>query len=174
MFIGLELPESCTEALVRLDPRVKGVRWLPPEQMHLTISFLGNVGSKEEERLREVLAGVQIGAFFLPIKGVGTFGGAHPTVVWAGVGKGHPHLFALYKRIQDAVLQAGLEADLRPFYPHITIGRAERVSRAALLPFLRSHAETEIGLWKVSGFALFSSMSSPEGVIHSVEMRRAF
>ena len=173
LFIGLELPEYCTDALAGLDPGIKGVRWLPPEQMHLTMSFLGNVETGEEERLREALSGVQIGEFFLPIQGVGTFGRPHPSVVWAGVGKGHTHLFALHKRIQDAVLHVGLEADLRPFHPHITIGRATSVSRAALLPFLRGHAVEEIGLWKVTGFTLFSSVLLQQGATHSVEMRQS-
>ena len=165
---------SCRETLAGLDPGVKGVRWLPAEQMHLTLSFLGSVEAGEEELLRQALAGVQVAAFFLPIKGVGVFGGAHPTVVWAGVGQGHPHLFALHKRIQDAVLHAGLEADLSPFHPHITIARAKGVSREALLPFLRRHAEEELGLWKVTGFALFSSLLRPEGATHSIELRREF
>ncbi|MDQ3621910.1 MAG: RNA 2',3'-cyclic phosphodiesterase [Verrucomicrobiota bacterium] len=174
LFIGLELPASCRETLVQLDPRVKGVRWLPAGQMHLTMSFLGSVPPVEEERLRETLAGVQVPAFFLPIQGVGIFGGARPVVVWAGVGKGHPHLFALHKHVQDAVLQAGLEPDLRPFHPHITVGRAKGVSRAALQPFLRKYAQTEFGLSKVTGFALFSSVLTPEGATHFVEMRREF
>ena len=174
LFAGLELPESCRESLAALDPGVKGVRWLPAGQMHLTLSFFGSVEPAEEERLRQALAEVQVAAFFLPIKGVGVFGGAHPTVVWAGVGQGHPHLFALHKRIQDAVLRAGLEPDLQPFHPHITIGRAKGVSREALLPFLRRYAEAEPGLWKVTGFALFSSVPGPEGATYSVEMRREF
>lgn len=174
LFIALELPGSCTEALAGLDPGIKGMRWLPAGQMHLTLSFLGNVGVEEEGRLREALAEVRVGAFFLPIRGVGVFGGARPTVVWAGVGTGHPHLFALHKHLQDAALHAGLEPDLRPFHPHVTIGRATGVSRAALQPFLRRNAEAEIGLCKVTGFALFSSVLLPEGAVHSVEMRREF
>jgi len=66
------------------------------------------VDAAHEERLRETLATVQVPPFFLPIAGVGAFGGERPSVVWAGVGKGHPHLFALHQRIQDAVLQAEL------------------------------------------------------------------
>ncbi len=58
LFIGLELRASCRETLVALDPVVKGVRWLPPEQMHLTLSFLGGVEAEEEVRLRDALAGV--------------------------------------------------------------------------------------------------------------------
>jgi 2'-5' RNA ligase len=174
LFVALELPESHCETLAALDPHVKGLRWLPPQQLHVTMSFIGPVNPIEEERLREKLTGVRVPPFFLRIQGVGTFGGSRPTVVWAGVGTGHPHLFALHKRIQDAVLRAGLEPDLKPFHPHITLGRASGVSGATLLPFLRKNADVEFGLWKVAGFALFSSILSRDGPIHTVEWRRLF
>jgi 2'-5' RNA ligase len=174
LFIGLELPESIRAELARLDPRVKGLRWLPAEQLHLTMSFLGEVDAASEERLRESLAPIHVPPFFLPVTGVGAFGGERPSVVWAGVGKGHPHLFALHKHIQDAVLRAGLEADLRPFHPHITLGRARDVSRAALKPFLRQYSESEFDIWKVTGFALFSSRPGPQGSVYPVEMRRVW
>jgi 2'-5' RNA ligase len=171
LFIGLELPESIREELARLDPRVKGLRWLPAEQLHLTMCFLGEVNADGEERLRAALAGVRLPAFFLPVTGLGTFGGERPTVVWAGVGRGHPHLFALHKHIQDAVLHAGLEADLKPFHPHITLARVRDVTQGALKSFLRKYAETEFDLWKVTGFALFSSRLTPEGSVYTAEMR---
>jgi RNA 2',3'-cyclic 3'-phosphodiesterase len=157
-----------------LDPKIKGVRWLPEEQMHATMSFLDRVRREQEEGLREGLAAVRVPAFFLPIQGLGTFGGARPTVVWAGLGTAHPHLFALHKHIQDTVLHVGLEPDLRPFHPHITIGRVNGVSKATLLPFLRRHADAEFGLWKVNGFTLFSSVLTSEGPIHTVETRFPF
>ena len=97
----------------RIDPRIKGVRWVGVEQLHLTMSFLGDVDAVREEKLRAAVMKVRVpGAFFLPVTGVGVFGGDWPKVVWAGVGKGHPHLFSLHQHLQDAVLQAGLEADL--------------------------------------------------------------
>jgi 2'-5' RNA ligase len=170
-FIGLELPTSTRAMLHGIDPRIKGLRWLPAEQLHLTMSFLGNVGAEGEERLREALAQVQVPPFFLPVAGVGAFGGERPSVVWAGVGQGHPHLFALHHHIQDAVLHAGLEADLKPFHPHITLGRARGVSRAALKPFLRRYAGTEFDLYKATRFTLFSSQLTSEGSIYTVEMR---
>ncbi|HEY5894337.1 MAG TPA: RNA 2',3'-cyclic phosphodiesterase [Chthoniobacterales bacterium] len=174
LFIGLELPAACRQALARMDPHMKGLRWLPPEQMHLTMSFLGNVDATGEERLRQALLDVHVPPFFLPICGLGAFGGERPTVVWAGVGKGHPHLFALHHHLQDAVLHAGLEPDLKPFHPHITIGRGRGVSRAALKPFLREYGDAEFGLWKVTGFTLFSSVLASEGAMHSVELRQEF
>jgi 2'-5' RNA ligase len=173
LFVALELPESCREALAALDPHIRGLRWLPTEQLHMTMSFIGHVDATAEEKLRNALGEVRVAAFFLPIQGVGAFGGSRPSVVWAGVGKGHPHLFALHKHIQDAVMHAGLEPDLKAFHPHITLGRASGVSRAMLLPFLRRHAKTEFGLWKVTGFATLSSALSHEGPNYTIEMRWA-
>ena len=174
LFIGLELPASCQAELAALDPRIKGLRWLPAAQMHLTMSFLGGVAPPEQERLRDMLAQVRVPPFFLPILGVGTFGGPYPSVVWAGVGHGHPHLFALHQHIQDAVLHAGLEPDLQPFHPHITLARAKGVSRDALKPFLRQHADTEFDFVKITGFALFSSVLAADGATHFVELRQEF
>jgi RNA 2',3'-cyclic 3'-phosphodiesterase len=174
LFIALELPESCRAVLAALDPKIKGLRWISSEQLHATMSFLDRVTQEEEEKLQEALAIVRVPPFFLPIQGVGTFGGSKPTVLWAGLGKAHPHLFALHKHIQDAVLKLGLEPDLRPFHAHITLGRLNGASSALLKPFLRCNAETEFGLWKVTGFALFSSVLTREGPIHALEKRFNF
>jgi 2'-5' RNA ligase len=175
LFIALEIPAGCKQALAALDPHMAGLRWLPEDQIHLTLSFLGQVGPAEEEVLREALDEVRVPPFFLPLQGVGVFSArGKPSVLWAGVGKGHPHLFVLHRRVQDAALRAGLEPDLKPFHPHVTIARSKSVSRQALQPFLRKHAETDIGLFKVTGFALYSSVLSPDGPTHVVETRREF
>jgi 2'-5' RNA ligase len=174
LFIAIELPKACREELAALDPRIKGLRWLPQSQLHLTLSFLGDVDNEREEKLRAELTAVRLPEFFLTIRGMGAFGGHRPTVVWAGVGTGHPHLFALHHHLQDAVLRAKIEPDLRPFHPHVTLGRARGVSRASLLPLLRRHAETEFAMVKVSGFILCSSVLDPEGAVYTVELRREF
>jgi len=175
LFVGVELPASCKTTLASLDPHLPGLRWLPEEQFHLTLSFLGNVDTPAEEQLREALLKVRVPPFFLPLFGVGVFSvHGQPSVVWAGVGKGHPHLFLLHRRIQDAVLQAGLEPDLKPFHPHVTVGRAKGVSRQTIQPFVRRYSEAEFGLFEVKGFALFSSVLSPAGAIHHLEMRHDF
>jgi RNA 2',3'-cyclic 3'-phosphodiesterase len=159
--------------LLSLDPHLTGLRWLTAEQLHLTLSFLGDVGASAEDQLREALHEVRVPPFFLPLCGVGVFNvRGRPSVIWTGLGKGHPHLFALHRRIQDAVLHAGLEADLKPFHPHITIGRAKGISRQALQPFIRSYAETDFGMFEVTGFELYSSVLAAGGAIHHLEMRQ--
>jgi 2'-5' RNA ligase len=172
LFIGLELPLSCKSSISEIDPGIRGLRWLPPEQNHLTLSFLGNVSPGEEGTLVEHLQHVRVPRFFLPLQGVGSFNArGRPSVVWVGVGKGHPHLFALHQHIQSAVLRSGFEPDLKPFHPHVTVARARDVSAQALQPFLRTHREVDFGLFEVTEFLLYSSILHPEGATHSVELR---
>ena len=59
--LDLDLPRSCREILAGLDPGLKGVRWLPAEQMYLTLSFL-DVEPGDEVRLRQALDGVRVPA----------------------------------------------------------------------------------------------------------------
>ena len=161
--------------LSELDPHLAGLRWLPKEQLHLTLSFLGDVEASWEDRLHQTLSQVRVPPFFIPLHSVGFFSSrGTPSVVWVGVGKGHPHLFALHRRIQDAVLQVGLEPDLKAFHPHVTVGRAKGISGQALQPFIRSHAQTEFGLFKVTGFELYSSALSSAGAAYRVEMHQEF
>ena len=52
LFVGLDLPESVRQSISALDPHLHGVRWMKPEQIHLTLSFLGSVETAAEEILR--------------------------------------------------------------------------------------------------------------------------
>lgn len=174
MFVALELPDACRATLASLAVPIRGVRWLPIDQLHLTLAFLGEVEAGVEKRLCERLNGVQVPPFVLPIKGVGTFGGARPSVIWAGVGSGHPHLYALHKHLHDASFAAGLDPELRAFHPHVTLARAKEVAAPSLRPFLREHAEDDFCLLRISGFTLFSSDLGPSGARHTAEMHREF
>jgi 2'-5' RNA ligase len=171
LFVGLDFPESITAALVRLDPRLKGVRWLKAEQIHLTLAFLGRVEEHAEEILRTQLSAIRFRSFFLPLQSLGTFSGkGAPKILWVGVGSGHPHLFQLHKKVTDAALAAGLEPDLRPWHPHVTLARCEDVSGERLRPFLREHESLDLGLVPINAFALKSSRLTPAGSIYSTEL----
>lgn len=171
LFVSLDLPESLRHALSQLDPGIRGVCWLRPEQIHLTLSFLGNVEAAAAAVLRERLALIHFGGFFLPITGMGTFPQkGKPNVIWAGVGAGHPHLFQLYKRVQEAALGAGLEPDLRSFHPHVTIARCKEVSAEAIRPFLKKHADYSGGLIRIESFSLYSSIPGPFGSDYTREL----
>jgi RNA 2',3'-cyclic 3'-phosphodiesterase len=171
LFVSIELPHSVTQCLAELNPRLRGVRWLAPEQMHLTLSFLGDVSNEVEEALKKNLNAIEWKAFFLPICGFGTFPGkGRPNILWIGVGTGHPHLFQLHKRVQEAAIRAGLEPDLRAFHPHVTIARCRDVSAESIRPFLRTHAAFDAGMIHVESFCLNSSALTPNGSIYTREL----
>lgn len=174
LFVSLELPRSVAVALVRLDPRLRGFRWASAEQIHLTLAFLGNVPPEEENELRVRLTEIQFSRFFLPLKGLGTFPAkGRPKILWLGVGRGHPHLFQLHKRVADAALAAGVQPDLRPWHPHFTLARCRDVTAQSIAPFLRDHADFDAGLVPIDSFQLKSSRLTPAGSIYHTELRVA-
>jgi 2'-5' RNA ligase len=171
LFVAIDLPESTRQLLASLDPQIRGVRWVEPTQMHLTLAFFGDVADYIELALRERLGSIDFGAFFLPIVDVGTFSAkGAPKIIWIGVGKAHPHLFQIYKRVQEAALAAGLEPELRPWHPHITIARCRDVSAQSLRKFLQSNEDLYAGMIRVDAFHLYSSKLTPAGPIHTREL----
>ena len=171
LFVAIDLPESTRQFLAGLDPHIRGVRWIDVAQMHLTLGFFGDVPDDVDLALREKLSAIEFGAFFLSIVGVGTFSAkGAPKIIWIGVGTAHPHLFQIYKRVQEAALSAGLEPELRPWHPHITIARCKNVSAQSLRKFLQSNPEFDAGMIHVEGLSkrchckLFSA-SHLDGVI---------
>ena len=171
LFIAIDLPNSTRQLLTDLDPHIRGVRWTEPDQMHLTIGFFGDVPEDVELNLREKLTAIEFGAFFLPVEGIGSFSSrGEPKIIWIGVGKAHPHLFQIHKRVQEAALAAGIEPELRPWHPHITIARCRDVSAQSLRKFLQSNAEFDAGMIRVDTFRLYSSKLTPAGPIHTREL----
>ncbi len=159
------------KVLVDLDPHIHGVRWVAGDQMHLTLGFFPDVPEDVELALREKLSAIEFGAFFLPIEGLGRFPpkGA-PKIVWIGVGSGHPHLFQLHKRVQEAALAVGLEADLRPWHPHITLARCRDVHEGALQKFFKANPQFHVGMVRVDAFHLYCSELTPAGPIHTCQL----
>jgi RNA 2',3'-cyclic 3'-phosphodiesterase len=171
LFVAIDLPDSTRKLLAGLDPNIRGVRWTEPDQMHLTLGFFGGVQEDVELRLREKLSAIEFGVFFLPVNGVSSFSSrGAPKIIWIGVGKAHPHLFQIHKRVHEAALAVGIEPELRPWHPHITMARCREVSAQSLRKFLQSNTEFDAGLIRVDAFYLYSSKLTPAGPIHTREL----
>ena len=171
LFVAIDLPESTKRLLVDLDPQIRGVRWIEPEKMHLTLGFFDDVPDDVDLTFREKLSAIVFGAFFLPIVGIGTFPPKGDLkIIWIGVGRGHPHLFQLHKRVQEAALGAGLEPELRPFHPHLTLARCQRISPQSVGKFLKANVDLDAGMIRVDSFHLYSSKLTPAGPIHTREL----
>lgn len=171
LFVSIDPPQSVRKVLVDLDPHVHGVRWTPSDQIHLTLGFFPDVPEAVELALREKLGAIEFGLFFLPVEDIGTFPPKGIVkIIWVGIGAGHPHLFQLHKRVQEAALQVGLEPELRPWHPHFTLARCRDVSRGVLSKFLKSNGHINAGMFRVDAFHLYCSELTPAGPIHTCQL----
>src|SRR2546430_13493946 len=92
LFVAIDLPDSARQLLAELDPHIRGVRWVDPDQMHLTLGFFDDDPDDVDSALPEKLTAIDFDAFFLPVRGVGTFSPkAAPKIIWIAAGKAHRH-----------------------------------------------------------------------------------
>lgn len=172
LFIALALPAPVRAALAAIATPLPGVSWTPPENLHLTLRFVGEISADQTDAMLTRLARVRVEPFILPVSGVGSFPpNRSARVLWAGVGKGHPRLFQLRQRLDDALLAAGLQLDIRNFHPHATLARCREDAGAAVAPWLRAHRDFEAPPFSVEEFTVYASVLRPEGPIYSVKQK---
>ena len=171
LFVSIDPPQSIRRVLAELDPSIRGVRWTAVDQMHLTLGFFPDVTEDVELALREKLNAIAFRAFFLPHQRRGNFStqrNRKDNLDWSR--PGHPHLFQLHKRVQEAALAVGIEPELRPWHPHITLARCREVPGGALRKFLKSNAQLDVGLSRVEAFHLYCSQLTPSGPVHTCQL----
>ena len=170
LFIAVALPGPVREQLLALCEPVRGIAWTRPEQLHLTLRFLGDVEVSLRESLEMSLVRVRVEPFVLPISGAGSFPARGPArVLWIGVGHGHTRLYQLRQQVDDAVLAAGLSPDLRYFHPHVTLGRVkDEAPPGTVAQFLRQNGEFEAAPIRVDAIHLYASELRPSGAVHTL------
>lgn len=172
LFVALTLPDPVRDAVAGLAERMSGLHWTRPEQLHVTLRFLGDVPGNKFEPMTDRLADVRVEPFLLPVEGVGTFPpNRPPRVLWVGTGSGHPRLFQLRQRIDDAVLASGLDIDVRTFHPHVTIARCGEDLSPAFPQWLSRHKDYAAPPFRVDSFDLYSSELRPSGAVHTLKKR---
>lgn len=133
LFLALDLPEAHRREIGRraeaLKARLPAARWVPADNLHLTLAFLG---ATEEDELPGLLTALRPafaggGALELEVAGGGTFPPGRPArVAWVGL-RGGPGLLALQREAAAAAFGClGLEPERRPFHPHVTLARPRR------------------------------------------------
>ena len=131
-FICFELPDSVQDVLAELQATLKnfgrGVSWVRPEGIHLTLKFLGDV---DESKIDDVVSAVTSAAkdfstFQIEISETGAFPNLNrPRVYWVGVKEPTGVLFSLQQKIDDELELLGLSKESRKFSPHLTVGRVK-------------------------------------------------
>ena len=169
-FLGVGLPEAQRQALNGyLEARraaEDGLRWVSPDNLHLTLRFLGAVKPELVERLTEGLRELRFASFEVRLGALGTFGrGAAVRVLWLGLAAGAAELAGLAGQVEEACVRSGAAPEARPYNPHLTLARARDRKGVELAELPPAPA---VPGWRVAEMALYRSRLGPGGAVHSV------
>ncbi len=164
LFVAVPVPAELREKMAALGKEIlqDGIVPVKPENMHLTLKFLGETDGRKLAALEQALRGIRFAPFGCVAKCVGVFPDEHYIkVVWAGVESGGK-LETLAKGVQGAL--HGFGGDER-FSAHITIARVKR--KTDLHRFLEAHRNDGFGPFTISSFELIESVLGPGGPKYS-------
>ena len=169
-FIAIELPETIQKALAEFQQELNNcgsdVRLTRPENIHLTLKFLGNIEEDKADIIAEKIKGIckEQSGFKIGVSGTGMFPNMRsPRVLWAGIDL-NDDIVTLQKGIEEAMASLGFEKEKRRFSPHLTLGRF-RSSRGkkAVLDKMDSCRENIFGIMDVDSVLLMRSDLGPTG-----------
>jgi 2'-5' RNA ligase len=169
LFIAIDLPLEIREQLSTLPPAIRGVRAVRIDNLHLTLHFIGQA---EPEPIMAALESVAASCsrFEMLLSGAGFFRGRfRSSVLWAGI-EAAPPLAELHSQLRSALKGLGIAVDTRPFQPHVTVARGERVHIDELHRFVETHADFA-ALVAVDSFVLYSSALGRGGPTYTAEQR---
>jgi 2'-5' RNA ligase len=124
LFIAINFNEDTKSRLLTLRDELKSNsqsgRFSPPENLHLTLAFIGEVSPKKVDKIKDILETVEFAPFEVSINRLGTF--SRGTLWWAGLREDKP-LMDLQYEVVFKLANCGFEMDSRDYHPHITLGR---------------------------------------------------
>ena len=181
-FIAIELSDEARSVLTDLQNRLKAVvppktvRWTAPDNIHLTLHFLGDVALNDVEQVGDIVrvVGSNCQPFTLTLTGLGCFPNSRrPRILWAGIGGKTKPLLALHRNLSEQLNMIGFIPEARAYSPHLTIGRVRNgVPRRHLtqLGEMLDQEKLVIGelvALKVNQISLIKSELKPAGAVYT-------
>ncbi|MBN2335209.1 RNA 2',3'-cyclic phosphodiesterase [Candidatus Bathyarchaeota archaeon] len=157
------------EARRRLESTQGDVKFVEPENIHLTLKFLGEIEQSRVDEAVEAVKSTSFKPFTVMIEGVGAFPNLRrPRVVWAGITEGVTEFVEIWKSTDLRLSKLGFERERRGFSPHITIGRVRSGrNRDRLAEEIAALGDFEFGRLQVDRIKLKRSVLTPQGPIYS-------
>jgi 2'-5' RNA ligase len=179
-FIAVDPGRAIRDRIVALQDSLAraaaDVKWVEPDNLHVTLLFLGEVADREVPRVcravNEVVA--SHAPFTMSVEQVGCFPHARrPRILWVGVGQGAGELCALHDELEPPLLDLGCyRREERRYTPHITLGRNRKdTSQAELAAALARKADWKAGAITVGEVLVMSSELRSEGPEYTVLSR---
>jgi 2'-5' RNA ligase len=145
------------------------LKLVEPQNIHITIRFLGNITPATAEKIFDEMERVQFAPFNVQIKGIGAFPNPrYSRVVWAGITDGADQLKSVFSQLEPRLRGLGFTPDHRGFSPHLTIARVRSGrNKQQLAEFITENANYEFGTVNAKCLRLKKSTLTPKGPIYS-------
>lgn len=174
-FIGINLDDATRQkvdsALKPFKKIATPIKWVKPENWHLTIKFIGEVNDEKKQRIIGVINAIPFAfqPFEILISGFGKFGrGNDLNIFWAGIQESET-LKKFYLQIEDALEKIQIKKENREFKPHLTIGRNRRpFDFKSFNAVIEREQSKPVASFKAGGFQIFQSILTPEGPIYNI------
>jgi 2'-5' RNA ligase len=180
LFTAIELAPDTKEAVIgqqaRLAAEIRArgaaVRLTPPEQLHLTLLFIGQVDEARLKTIGELMTeNIRQASFALTFGPVGVFPPrGRARILWLGVDRGERELIALQTEVVERLARAGVPREARPYHPHLTLGRWRDDEGPRGAVFAAAAVEA---VERVTAVTLFESRLRPGGAEHMPLLRCA-
>jgi RNA 2',3'-cyclic 3'-phosphodiesterase len=166
LFIGIPLPEEIRQRLNAMCSGLPGARWVRPENLHITLRFIGEVDDGVAEDLDSALLAIRTPGFVATINGIGSFSrGRRVHTLWAAVDAGEA-IVHLHEKVESAVVRSGFEPEGRKFTPHVTLARLKRTPARRIGDYMESHGVFFAGPFTADRFTLFRSHLGHSGAYY--------
>ena len=151
-------------------------RWVPPENLHLTVWFLGEVTDERSAGVINALApALGEKPFSIHLSGLGTFPpSGSPRVIWMGVVEGLDALSRVHDEVAIRLAPWGFQKESRPYSAHLTLARVKDPLPAAVRAVLRdvlTKCPADAGSCQIEALTIFRSRTSPAGAVYEPLLR---
>ena len=175
-FLAFELPEGIKKIVARVSGEIKhsglDARWVKPDNIHLTVIFMGNIIADDVGRLGEEVRTVCSGysSFNVAVRGLGCFPSRQrPRVLWIGLGGDIGRLSLLKDDLQKPLTAFGIKEENRRFKPHLTLARFRSMRKVGseLEAILKAYEALESPYESLNELSLFKSELKPAGAVYT-------
>jgi 2'-5' RNA ligase len=174
-FIAVEIPGNITSSIRGLQQGLKDygvdMRWIRPENIHITLKFLGNVGAADTDKISGAIYKTTDGvaSISLKAKGIGVFPGIkRPRVLWVGLFGQLESLMRLQQTLDENLKAIGFPEEKRPFKGHLTIGRIKgKMNNKIFVDALTAFSHFESETFIADKIILFKSELKPQGAVYA-------
>jgi len=179
VFIAIDIDEEIRKGLAdlqselqsKIDIKKGDIKWVNPENIHLTLKFLGEIKDEQVVDVCNIAKDVagRHNSFELAIESVGHFGGRSARILWVGAGKGRDNLLQLQKDLEQQLASAGWPPEKRAYSGHLTLCRIRnpRVG-VKLVQIVEQYKDFKLGSMPADSVSVYQSQLTPTGPIYTV------